>query len=155
MAFKFLLSKSTSKYCYSSTNRIYLYSTIYFFPYTFKSLVAQTVKNAPAMQEIRIRHWVRKIPWKRKWQPILVILPGKSHGQRSLQGYSPWGHKKSDKTEWALTSALNILCFDETTMKFSLSKISPTDLIWDDCSSWSWEVDCWIKCSSFCDLLRN
>ena len=33
--------------------------------------------------------WVRKIPWRRKWQPIPVFLPRKSHGQRSLAGYSP------------------------------------------------------------------
>jgi len=33
--------------------------------------------------------WVRKIPWRRKWQPTPVLLPGKSHGQRSLAGYSP------------------------------------------------------------------
>ena len=45
--------------------------------------------------------WVRKIPWRRKWQPTPVFLPGKSHGQRSLVGYSPWGHKESDTTEWA------------------------------------------------------
>ena len=42
--------------------------------------------------------WVRKIPWKRKWLPTLVVLPGKSHGQRSLVGYSPRGHKESDMT---------------------------------------------------------
>ena len=34
--------------------------------------------------------------WRRKWQPAPVFLPGKSHGQRSLAGYSPWGHKESD-----------------------------------------------------------
>ena len=34
------------------------------------------------------------IPWKRKWQPTPVVLPGKSHGQRSLAGYSPWGRKR-------------------------------------------------------------
>ena len=38
--------------------------------------------------------WVRKIPWSRKWQPTAVFLPGNSHGQRSLEGYSPWGHKR-------------------------------------------------------------
>ena len=38
---------------------------------------------------------VGKIPWRRKWQPTLVPLPGKSHGQRSLAGYSPWGLKGS------------------------------------------------------------
>ena len=37
--------------------------------------------------------------WRRKWQPTPVLLPGKSHGQRSLVGYSPWGHKESDKTK--------------------------------------------------------
>ena len=43
--------------------------------------------------------WVRKIPWRRKWQPIPVFLLGKSHGQRNLEGYSPWGCKESDVTE--------------------------------------------------------
>ena len=42
--------------------------------------------------------WVRKIPWRRKWQSTPVLLPGKSHGQRSLVGYSPWGLKESDTT---------------------------------------------------------
>ena len=40
-----------------------------------------------------------KIPWGREWQPMLVFLPGQSHGQRSLAGYSPWGCKESDTTE--------------------------------------------------------
>ena len=35
--------------------------------------------------------WDRKIPWRRNWQPTPVFLPGKSHGQRNLVGYSPWG----------------------------------------------------------------
>ena len=43
--------------------------------------------------------WVGKIPWRRKWQPTPVLLPGKSHGQRSLVGYGPWGHKESDTTK--------------------------------------------------------
>ena len=43
--------------------------------------------------------WVGKIPWRRKWQPTPVFLPGESHAQRSLVGYSPWGHKESDTTE--------------------------------------------------------
>ena len=43
--------------------------------------------------------WVRKIPWRREWQPTPVLLPGESHGQRSLVGYSPWGGKESDTTE--------------------------------------------------------
>ena len=43
--------------------------------------------------------WVGKIPWRRKWQPTLVFLPGKSHGQRNLVGYSPKGPKEMGKTE--------------------------------------------------------
>ena len=44
--------------------------------------------------------WVRKIPWSRKWQPTLVFLPGKFHGQRSLEGCSPWGQKESHMTKY-------------------------------------------------------
>ena len=43
--------------------------------------------------------WVRKIPWRRKWQPTPVFLPGKPHGQRSLAGYSPCDRTDSDTTE--------------------------------------------------------
>ena len=42
---------------------------------------------------------VGKIPWRRKWQPTPVFMPGKSHVQGSLTGYSPWGRKESDTTE--------------------------------------------------------
>ena len=42
--------------------------------------------------------WVRKIPWRKKWQPTLIFLPGKFHRRRSLAGYSPWGDKESDMT---------------------------------------------------------
>ena len=47
----------------------------------------------------RFDAWVGKIPWRREWQPTPVILPGEFHGQRSLAGYSPWGHKELDTTE--------------------------------------------------------
>ena len=47
----------------------------------------------------KLNPWVRKIPWRRAWQPIPVFLPGESHGQRSLAGFSPWGHKEPDVTE--------------------------------------------------------
>ena len=42
-----------------------------------------------------------KIPWSKKWQPTPVFLPVKSHGQRSLASYRPWGHKELDMTEYA------------------------------------------------------
>ena len=44
--------------------------------------------------------WVGKIPERRKWQSIPVLLSGKSHGRRSLVGYSPWGCRESDMTKW-------------------------------------------------------
>ena len=48
--------------------------------------------------------WVGKIPWRRAWQPTPVFLLGKSHGQRSLASYGPWGHKESDTTEQLSTA---------------------------------------------------
>ena len=63
------------------------------------SLVAQTVKNLPAMQETQVPSLVGKIPWRREWQPIPVFLPGEFHGKRSLEGYNPWSHKELDMTE--------------------------------------------------------
>ena len=69
------------------------------------SLVAQVVKNLPAMQEAQVRFLGQEtqekgLPsWRREWQCPLVFLPGKSHRQRSLMGYSPWGRKESDTTE--------------------------------------------------------
>ena len=51
------------------------------------------VKNLPAMQETWVPSWVGKIPWRRAWQPTPVFLPGESHGQWSLAGYSPRGCK--------------------------------------------------------------
>ena len=43
----------------------------------------------------RFNPWVQKIPWRRAWQPTAVFLPGETHRQRSLEGYSPWGHRET------------------------------------------------------------
>ena len=43
--------------------------------------------------------WIGKSPWRRAWQSTPIFLPGASHGQRSLAGYSPQGCKASDTTE--------------------------------------------------------
>ena len=54
------------------------------------------VKNLPAVQETQVKSLgLGKIPWRREWQPTPVFLPGKSHGQRSLVDYSPWGRRES------------------------------------------------------------
>ena len=56
-------------------------------------LGGSVVKNPPANARDTRDPWVGKIPWRRKWQSTPVFLPGESHGQRSLMGYSPWGCK--------------------------------------------------------------
>ena len=63
------------------------------------SLVAQMVKNLPPSRRLGFNPQVRKIPWRREWLPISVLLPGESHGQRSPAVYSPWGHRESDRNE--------------------------------------------------------
>ena len=59
------------------------------------------IKNSPARRHKRYGFdpRIRKIPWRRARQPTLVFLPGESHGQRKLAGYSPWGCKESNTTE--------------------------------------------------------
>ena len=57
------------------------------------------VKNLPACRRPEFDPWVRKIPWRKKWQFTPVFLPGEFHGQRSLVGYNPLGGKESDMTE--------------------------------------------------------
>ena len=63
------------------------------------SLVAQMVKNPPAMQQTEVESLVGKMTWRREELPTPVFLPGEFHEQRSLVGYSPWGHRESDMTE--------------------------------------------------------
>ena len=65
----------------------------YLFP-SGASLVAQWQRIHLWCRRFSLNPWVTKIPWRRKWQPIPVLLPGKSHGQKSLVGYCPWGCKR-------------------------------------------------------------
>ena len=71
---------------------------------TYWASQMELVVKIPACQcrrrkRCRFNSWVRKIPWSRKWQPTPVFLPGESHGQQSLEGYSPQGGRESDTTE--------------------------------------------------------
>ena len=56
-------------------------------------------KNPPAMQETEVQSLSWEDPLRREWLPTPVFLPGESHGQRSLEGYRPLGHKELDTTE--------------------------------------------------------
>ena len=64
------------------------------------SLVAQMVKNLPTMQEAQVWFLGGEDPLEKWMPPTPVFLPGEFHGQRSLVGYSPWGHKEPEMTKW-------------------------------------------------------
>ena len=66
----------------------------YSLQYSWASLVAQLVKNLPAVWDTWVRFLVGKIPWRRESLPTPVVWPGEFHGL-----YNPWGHKESDITE--------------------------------------------------------
>ena len=80
----------------------------------------------------RFNPWVQKIPWRRKWQPTPVFLPGKSQRQRNLVGYSPWGHKRDGHNlitkEWQEQWDSLFLFFPSL---FSLKGASINDLCWN------------------------
>ena len=81
--------------------------------------------------------WVGKIPWKREWLPTPVFLSGKSHGQRSLAGYSPWGCKQLDVTG-QLTLSLSF--YDQKKKEMGLrceGALSEIELVLIRCSSLS------------------
>ena len=73
----------------------------------FMSFPGSSVGKQYCLQCRRLQFdfWVRKIPWRREWQPTAVFLLGKSYGQRSLVGYNPWDCKESDTTEHAHAQA--------------------------------------------------
>ena len=76
-----------------------LYTEPYINSYSLALLVAQMVKNLPAMQETWVRSLGREDPLERSWQPTPVFLPGELHEQRSLAGSSPRGHTESGMTK--------------------------------------------------------
>ena len=80
--------------------------------YIEASLVAQTVKRLPTRRETQVQSTGWGISCRKKWQPTPVSLLGKSHGQRSLLGYSPWCCKELDTTEQLSTVQA---CFTEAT----------------------------------------
>ena len=84
--------------------------------------------------------WVRKIPWVRKWQPIPVFLPKKSHGHRSLAGYSPWGGKESNPTEWI--SHTHIHCSSRK------GRCNQSLILLSNCSFYSYILVVWKKLHS-------
>ena len=62
-------------------------------------LVEESACQCRKHKRCRVNPWVGKIPWKSIWQPTPLFLPGESHGQRSMEGYSPQGRKDSGMTK--------------------------------------------------------
>ena len=81
----------------------------------------------PTCQCRRCRHrfylWIRKIPWRREWLPTPVFLPGESYAQRSLMGYSPWGHKESDTTEATNRRMTGVMSGEKTKVKMIIETV--------------------------------
>ena len=69
--------------------------------------MAQTGKNLPAIQEMRVQFLGWDDPWRREGQSTLVFSPGKFYGQRNVVGHSPWGLKESDTTEQLTHTSLS------------------------------------------------
>ena len=91
--------------------------------------MVQTVKRLSIMWETQVPSLGREDPWRRKWQSTPVLLPGKSHGQRSLVGYSPCCHKESDMTEQ--------LHFHFRNRKVHLVKAMVFPIVMYRCESWT------------------
>ena len=70
--------------------------------------------------------WVDKIPWRREWLPTPVFLPEEPQGQRSLMGYSPWGPKELDTTEWLTLLTIYIVF---TTTYITLDIVSNLQMV--------------------------
>ena len=87
-----------------------MYFSLNYMP-SWASLVTQEVKDLPAMRETWDRSLVGKIHWRSEWQPNPVFLPGESHEQRSVAGYSPWGHIELETTERLSTNVFYIYLF--------------------------------------------
>ena len=95
LLFSFLFIVVTNKTTINFCAQAFVQMNAFF----WASLVVHLVKICLQCRRHRFDPWVGKIPWGRKQQPTPVFLPGESHGQKSLAGYSPWGHKKLDMTQ--------------------------------------------------------
>ena len=86
-------------------------------------------------RKLRLDPWVRKIPWKRKWQPTPVFLPGKSYGKRSLVSYSPWGCKRvKHNLMTTTTSSFLFHCY------LLLHCFNRSQFTWQFSNWWTWRL---------------
>ena len=74
--------------------------------------------------------WVRKIPWRKKWQSTPVFLSEKSHGQRSLEDYSPWGRKRVGSVSLLKKMIVNKICFLVIYLRGIHKPNQPLQFVW-------------------------
>ena len=94
---------------------------------------------------------VRQAPWTKNWQPTPIFLPGKSCGQRSRMGYSPWGHKRvrhdlSTKKPQQQKATLTLLLPDDLDLclqKSLTDRMGCTQLPWWHWTNWVWDLRSW------------
>ena len=105
-----LFTHNACKVEQQQSNRLFLENTLNMSsPYNISMLVAQIVKNLPAMQEIWVRSLGQEDPMEKEMATPPVSLPEKFHGQRSLVGYSPWGRKRA-RHDRATHTHTHIIC---------------------------------------------
>ena len=96
-----------------------------------ESQVVLVIKNPPANGDMRcgFDNWVRKIPYRRKWQPTPIFLLGESHGQRSPAGYSPQGHWRVRHDQaWCTTECIKA-AFEYNTVFVKLQLVTSPLLV--------------------------
>ena len=104
LLFHFLSVSRTSATIVLSQTQLYFIlissnNTAVYFTYTGGASGKEPACQCRRTKRHWFSSWVGKMPWRRKWQPTPIFLPGKSHGQKSLAGYSPWGRKEVDMTK--------------------------------------------------------
>ena len=87
------------KYLFTHTIWYIKFSKLFIRYYSRKEGFPGGASDKESACQCRFNPWAEKIPYRRKWQPIPVFLPGKFHGQRNLEDYSSLGHKESDMAE--------------------------------------------------------
>ena len=122
-----------------SLSRVRLFAT----PWTAECQASLSITN---FQSYLLTSWLHSPSWRRKWQPIPELSPGKFHGQRRLMGYIPWGCKELDTTEHTHTQSPSAVILEPKKIKsVSVSIVSPyIAMKWWDQMPWSLFFQCWV-----------
>ena len=122
-------------YCLFSFAVYFLFfETFLWFWFCFLGFPGAQMANSTQCRRPGFDPWVRRIPWRREWLPTPGYLPGEFLGQRILAGYSLWGHKELDMTEW-----LTLCPYKQVRKSRQCSKIPQFIFI---CYSWKKENKC-------------